>query len=149
MKDVLMDYGNVNDKLMNKIAENLTKHYTENIKTEEVSIVPCNMGVLIKFYEDNPYRAMLSTTKSGLIIGAQSTQRYKSNETGEMEENDEFVACAEVIAVGPKCENVKVGEDVFVIKHIANPVPIRKQSLYIISESNILCRVYPKSKDNE
>ena len=43
-----------------------------------------------------------------------------------MEENDEFVACAEVIAVGPKCENVKVGEDVFVIKHIANPCPFRK-----------------------
>lgn len=133
---------------MSNIVENIYKHNTENINTEDVSIVPCNMGVLIKFYEDNPYR-VLSTTKSGLIVGMQSTQRYKSNETGEMEENDEFVACAKVIAVGPKCENVKVGEDVFVIKHIANPVPIRKQSLYIISESNILCRVYPKSRDNE
>lgn len=131
---------------MNELAKNIVKHYTEDINTEDVSIVPCNMGVLIKFYEDNPYRAMLSTTKSGLIIGAQSTQRYKSNETGEMEENDEFVACAKVIAVGPKCENVKVGEDVFVIKHIANPVPFRKQSMYIISESNILCHLVPRDK---
>jgi hypothetical protein len=77
----------------------------------------------------------------------QSTQRYKSNETGEMEENDEFVACAKVIAVGPKCENVKVGEDVFVIKHIANPVPIRKLGYYVISEPNILCRVFPKTNN--
>lgn len=128
---------------MSNIVENIYKHNTENINTEDVSIVPCNMGVLIKFYEDNPYR-VLSTTKSGLIVGMQSTQRYKSNETGEMEENDEFVACAKVIAVGPKCENVKVGEDVFVIKHIANPCPFRKMGYYVISESNILCRIFPK-----
>lgn len=126
---------------MSNIVENIYKHNTENINTEDVSIVPCNMGVLIKFYEDNPYR-VLSTTKSGLIVGMQSTQRYKSNETGEMEENDEFVACAKVIAVGPKCENVKVGEDVFVIKHIANPVPFRKLQYYVISEPNILCRCF-------
>lgn len=141
-----MDYGNGNELIMSNIAENIYKHNTENINTEDVSITPCNMGVLIRFYEDNPYR-VLSTTKSGLIVGMQSTQRYKSNETGEMEENDEFVACAKVIAVGPKCENVKVGEDVFVIKHIANPVPFRKQSLYVISESNILCRVSPKNNN--
>lgn len=131
---------------MSNIADNIYKHNTENINTEDVSIVPCNMGVLIKFYDDNPYR-VLSTTKSGLIVGMQSTQRYKSNETGEMEENDEFVACAKVIAVGPKCENVRVGEDVFVIKHICNPIPFRKQSLYIISESNILCRCFPKTNN--
>ena len=127
---------------MSKIAENILKHNTENINTDEVVLTPCNMGVLIKFYDDNPYR-VLETTKSGLYVGMQSTQKYKSNETGEMEENDEFVACAKVIAVGPKCENVKVGEDVFVIKHIATPVPFRKQSRYIISEANITCRVSP------
>lgn len=132
--------------VMNNLAENIYKHNTENINTEDVSIVPCNMGVLIKFYEDNPYR-VLDTTKSGLIVGMQSTQRYKSNETGEMEENDEFVACAKVIAVGPKCENVKVGEDVFVIKHICNPCPFRKMGYYIISESNILCRIFPKQNN--
>ena len=58
-----------------------------------------------------------------------------------MEENDEFVACAKVIAIGPKCENVKVGEDVFVIKHIATPCPFRKMGYYVISEANITCRV--------
>lgn len=133
---------------MSNIAENVYKHNTENIKTEDVSVVPCNMGVLIKFYEDNPYR-VLNTTKSGLIVGMQSTQRYKSNETGEMEENDEFVACAQVIAVGPKCENVKVGEDVFLIKHIANPIGFRKMGYYVISESNILCRIVPRNSNKD
>lgn len=133
---------------MSKIAENILKHNTANINTEDVILTPCGMGVLIKFHEDNPYR-VLETTKSGLYVGMQSTQRYKSNETGEMEENDEYVACAKVIAIGPKCENVQVGEDVFVIKHIATPVPFRKKGYYIISEANITCRVSPASIIND
>lgn len=127
-------------RMKNILAEQILKNNIEGINTDDISILPCNTGVLIKFYEDNPYR-ILETTKSGLIVGMQSTQKYRSNETGEMEENDEVVACAKVIAIGPKCQNVEVGEDVFAVKHIAIPVPIRKQSFYILSESNILCRI--------
>lgn len=126
--------------MKNILAEQILKNNTEGINTGDISIVPCNTGVLLKFYDDNPYR-VLETTKSGLIVGMQSTQKYRSNETGEMEENDEVVACAKVIAVGPKCQNVEVGNDVFAVKHIAIPVPVRKMGYYILSESNILCIV--------
>ena len=64
--------------------------------------------------------------------------------TGEMENNEEVIACAKVIAVGPKCENVQVGEDVFVVKYICNPVPFRKKGYYMVSESNILRRIVKK-----
>ena len=124
--------------IMENIAKNIIKKNTENINENEVELVPCNTGVLIKFYEDNPYRKV-EKTESGLIIGIESTKKYKSCETGEIEENDEYVACAKVIAIGPKCENVHVGDDVFLIKHIALPVPFRKQGYYTISEQNILC----------
>lgn len=124
----------------NKLADYILKNNTEGVKTDDVSIIPCNTGVLIKFYDDNPYR-VLETTKSGIFVGMQSTQKYRSNETGEMEENDEVVACAEVIAVGNKCQNVEVGDDVYAVKHIAIPVPFRKLGYYILSESNILCRI--------
>lgn len=123
---------------MKNIAKNIIKKNTENINENEVELVPCNTGVLIKFYEDNPYRKV-EKTESGLIIGIESAKKYKSCETGEIEENDEYVACAKVIAVGPKCENVHVGDDIFLIKHIALPVPFRKQGYYTISEQNILC----------
>jgi co-chaperonin GroES (HSP10) len=124
--------------IMKNIAKNIIKKNTENINENEVELVPCNTGVLIKFYEDNPYRKV-EKTESGLIIGIESAKKYKSCETGEIEENDEYVACAKVIAVGPKCENVHVGDDIFLIKHIALPVPFRKQGYYTISEQNILC----------
>ena len=126
--------------MKNILAEQILKNNTKGVNTDDIDIVPCNTGVLLKFYDDNPYR-VLETTKSGLIVGMQSTQKYRSNETGEMEENDEVVACAKVIAVGPKCQNVEVGEDVYAVKHIAIPVPVRKRGYYILSESNILCRI--------
>lgn len=125
------------------ISDNIIKKNTNNINTDNVDIIPCNLSVLVKFYEDNPYRTV-ETTSSGLIIGIESTKKYKSNETGEMENNEEVIACAKVIAVGPKCENVQVGEDVFVVKYICNPVPFRKKGYYMVSESNILCRIVKK-----
>lgn len=126
---------NLNQKLIDEL----------DVKVEDVDIIPCNTGVLIKFYDRNPYRA-IEKTKSGLIVGMESTKMYKSNETGEMEFNDEVVSCAEVLAVGPKCQNVEAGDDVYVIRHIANPIPFRKQSYYIINEQNILCRMVKKDK---
>jgi len=125
------------------ISDNIIKKNTDNINIDEVDIIPCNLSVLVKFYDENPYRKV-ETTSTGLIVGIESTKKYKSNETGEMENNEEVVACAKVIAVGPKCENVNVGEDVFVIKYICNPVPFRKMGYYMVSESNIMCRIVKK-----
>lgn len=126
------------------ISDNIIKKNTNNINTDDVDIIPCNLSVLVKFYDDNPYRTV-ETTSSGLIIGIESTKKHKSNETGEMENNEEVIACAKVVAVGPKCENVQVGEDVFVVKYICNPVPFRKKGYYMVSESNILCRIVKKN----
>jgi hypothetical protein len=52
----------------------------KNINTDVVDIVPVNTGVLLQFYDENPYR-MIETTETGLIVGIESTKRYKSNET--------------------------------------------------------------------
>ncbi len=111
-------------------------------------LVPVNTGVLLKFYDENPYKGV-EKTNSGVIIGMDSTQRYRSNETGEMEENIQIVACAKVIAIGPKCENVKVGEDIYCARSLAIPVPYRKKGYYILSEQNITCRVPQQKETND
>ena len=132
---------------MENIAKNIIKKNTENINENEVNIIPCNTGVLIKFYEDNPYRK-IEKTQSGLIIGIESTKKYKSTDTGEIENNEEYIACAKVIAVGPSCKFVQPGEDVFYVKHIAIPVPFRKKGYWTLSEQNIICRIV-KNKEND
>lgn len=118
----------------------------KNINTDEVDIVPVNTGVLLKFYDENPYR-IIETTETGLIVGIESTKKYKSNETGELESNEEMVSCAKVIAVGPECKNVNVGEDVYCMRFRAIPVPFRKKGYYIMSEQNITCRIIKNGND--
>jgi threonine dehydrogenase-like Zn-dependent dehydrogenase len=118
---------------------------TEGINTEDILLQPLNTGVLLKFYDENPYK-YIDKTESGLIVGAESTKRYNSNETGEMEQNIHVIKCAKVIAVGPKCENVQIGEDVFVMMAHCVPVPFRKKGYYILHEQNITCRAIPYSR---
>jgi hypothetical protein len=122
------------------VAEAIINKNTKNINTKDVSIVPCNTNVVLDFYEDNPYRTV-EVSDSGLILGIESTKRYKSNDTGETEDTEEYIACAKVIAVGPDCKNVKVGEDVFAVKHLANPLPYKKLGYRVLNEANIICRI--------
>ena len=44
---------NLNEKLIRET----------DIISEDVDIIPCNTGVLIKFYDKNPYRALEKNTE--------------------------------------------------------------------------------------
>lgn len=136
-----------NDYLNKLMSDTIVEKQLDGIKEGDFDIIPCNVGVIVQPYDSNPYRT-IERTESGLIIGIQSSQEYKSNDSGEMEKNDEYVTCAKVIAVGPFCKNVQVGEDVFIIKHILKPVPFRKNNLWELDEQNILCRIVPKGTQN-
>lgn len=124
-------------------AENVIKKNLDNVNTNDVDLIPGFDGVLVYFHEDNPYR-FVEKTKSGLILGIESTKKYVSHETGEVEENQEYIACAHVVAVGPNVKHVRVGEDIYLPKHIALPVPFRKKGYYVINERNVTCRVKEK-----
>ena len=78
------------NKLM---SDTIISKQVEGIKEGEFNIIPCNTGVLIKFYDENPYRE-IQRTESGLIFGIQSSQKVNSTDSGEVEDNEEYVACA-------------------------------------------------------
>lgn len=124
-------------------AKNVIRKNVNGIKENEVDLIPGMDGILLTIYEENPYR-YVEKTKSGLIIGIESSKKYVSNETGEMEENDEYIVCGHVIAVGPETRHVRVGDDVYFAKHLALTVPFRKKGYYIINERNITCRLVEK-----
>lgn len=128
---------------MNNIAENILKNSTKEINTDEVEIDPCNMNVVIKFYDENPYRA-IDKLDNGLILGVDGNKRYKSNETGEMEDSEEYIAAAKVIAVGPACRYVKVGDDVMAVKYVSQKLPFRNMGYRVLNETNIICRIVKK-----
>ena len=86
-----------------KVSENILKRSTKNINNKDVTLTPCNTNVILSFYDDNPYKAM-DVLETGLILGVESTKKYKSTDTGEMTDSEEYIACAKVIAVGPDCK---------------------------------------------
>lgn len=125
---------------MYSVSETIINKNTKDINKDDVKVYPCGTGVLLSFYDKNPYR-LVETSDTGLILGIESTKKYKSNETGEIEDVEELVACAKVIAIGSACRDVKVGDDVFANKHLALPVPFRKKGYMLLDERNVLCRI--------
>ena len=101
---------------------------------------------IIKPFEKNPYRE-IKTSASGLILpGDLFADTYKSDDTGEMERAEQFIACGTVISAGPECKYVKPGEDIYYRNSVV-PVPFNNMGYYAISEQNIICRVIEKDKE--
>lgn len=134
---------NAMEELLKDSAENIIENNVEGIYEGNCEIVPCNMNVIIKPYEVNPYRKV-DKTASGLIVGIESDKTYKSNETGEITENEQIIRVGRVVYAGPKCENVQIGDDVFYTTYSMTPIPFRKEGLVVVSESLLIARVIRK-----
>lgn len=143
-----MEVINEFEKLMQDTADTIVENNIEGIDTSEVDIVPTNANVLIKPYDINPYRN-IETTASGLIVGVESSKTYKSNETGEVEQNKTVIKCGKVLAVGPACKNVNVGEDVYYTTFSETLLPFRKKGWVVVGENLLICRIIKKENTND
>ena len=131
------------EKLLENSANNIIENNLDGIYEGECDLIPINTNVIIKPYEVNPYRK-IDKTASGLIVGIESDKTYKSNETGEITQNDTVIRVGQVIAAGNKCENVEVGDDVFFTTYSMTPIPFRKEGLIVVSEGLLICRIKRK-----
>lgn len=131
------------ENMLNETANTIVENNIEDVYMGEVDIIPINNNVLIEPYVRNPYRN-IETTASGLIVGIESSKTYKSNETGEITQNTEVIKCGRVIAIGPKCSNVEVGDDVFYTTYSEGKVPFRKKGWIIASEGLLMCVIKRK-----
>lgn len=141
-----MEVINEFEQMLNDTAKTIVDNNMEGVDMSEVDIIPVNNNVLIQPYIQNPYR-YIETTASGLIVGVESSKTYKSNETGEIEQNNEVVKCGKVLAVGPSCKNVNVGDDVYYTTYSEAKLPFRKKGYVIVGEGLLICRIVKKNKD--
>lgn len=140
---MIMEVINEFEKMLNNTANTIVENNMEDVCMDEVNVIPVNNNVLIQPYIRNPYR-YIETTASGLIVGIESSKTYKSNETGEVEQNTEVVKCGKVLAVGPACKNVEVGDDVFYTTYSEAKIPFRKKGYVIVGEGLLICRIVKK-----
>ena len=139
-----MEVINEFEGMLNDTAKTIVENNMDGVDMSEVDIIPVNNNVLIKPYIQNPYR-YIETTASGLIVGVESSKTYKSNETGEIEQNNEVIKCGKVLAVGPACKNVNVGDDVYYTTYSEAKLPFRKKGYVVVGEGLLICRIVKKN----
>lgn len=137
------------DSLLERDAKDMDRQIEIQNKSrkewKDKMLVPCNANVIIKPYEEHPYTPKIEVSKSGLYMGGvNDPSRFKNPDSGEMDSMKKGIWCCEVIAVGPKCENVKVGDDIYCRFDIAAPVPFGGLGYFSICEANIITCVRNK-----
>lgn len=122
--------------------ENYAKTLSEDINGLE--IMPMFSYVLIQPFENNPFQ-QIKMTDSGLItdLGGM-TPEYKSNETGQIEEEQQYIKVGTVIETGHKCEFLKPGDIVFYTIASECVVPFFKQGFVVVNENRITAVVNEK-----
>lgn len=137
-------------KLAREIEEQKQMAYVDNVMEKDKDckpiddkvLVPVSSRVILLPYDKNPYRVPLQKSQSGLILGDfETAATYKSQDTGEEEASKRGIWCCKVIAVGPECKYVGLGDDVYINFTMAAPVPFGGKGYYSISESNIICSI--------
>ena len=122
-----------------KTLEDYANKISETINGLE--IMPMTNHVLVKPFEKNPFQ-QIKVTESGIItdLGGM-TPEVKSNETGQLEEEQQFIKVGTVIETGPKCEFLKEGDVVFFTIASEMMVPFFRQGFVVVNENRIIAVV--------
>ena len=126
----------------NKHGEVL-EEYAKKISDEMsgLEIMPGAAYVLIKPFEQNPFQ-QIKVSKTGIITDLGGLAPiYKSNETGEIEEEQQVIKVGSVVETGYKCEFVKPGDVVFYSIYTETMVPFFKQGFITVAENRIIAIV--------
>lgn len=148
VKEQQAKFNNAVDSYVDKFdkhreeLENYAKTLSEDIGGLE--IMPMFAYALIQPFEKNPFQ-QIKITESGLItdLGGM-TPEYKSNETGEIEEENQYIKVGTVIEVGHKCEFLKPGDIVFYTIASECMVPFFRQGFVVVNENRIMAVVNEK-----
>lgn len=120
----------------------LLKQYQESLCSDlnKLEIKAIGAGLLIKPFDENPFQMI---KREGLIITDLGGQKpvYKSHETGEFEEEEQFIHVGTVVDSGPACKWIEEGDIVMWRKVSETPVPFYKQGLVLVNEQSIMTAV--------
>lgn len=122
--------------------ENYAQTLSEDINGLE--IMPMFAYALIQPFEKNPFQ-QIKISEGGVItdLGGMALD-VKSNETGEMIQEEQFIKVGTVIEVGHKCEFLKPGDIVFYTIASETMVPFFRQGFVVVNENRIMAVVNEK-----
>lgn len=129
--DEYVDKFEKRNERLSEYAKTVVEH------ADDLEIMPIGLNIIVSPFSENPFQR-IQKTDSGLIfdLGGQA-KSYKSQETGEIEEEKPFIEVATVICVGPECKYIKEGDTVMYTIPSAVPVPFFKQGLKCLPENRV------------
>lgn len=134
---------------INDVKEKYEKHLaqleedTKQIQGDfqKLEIMPLTSYVLIKPFESNPFQK-INKSESGLIIDSGGiAPSFKSQETGDMIDANQYIKVGLVTEVGTECKFLKPGDVVFYNIASEVQVPFFKFGFVIVAEQRILAVV--------
>ena len=147
--DILMEeQAEKFNESVSKINDKFEKHnqalmeYAKAISHDinGLEIMPGTSYLLIKPFDTNPFQEV--KMEGGIItdLGGMTPQ-YKSNETGEIEEEKQFIRVGTVIETGYECKFVKPGDVVFWGIGSETMVPFFRQGFVTVAENRVMAIV--------
>ena len=122
---------------------NILKEYAEsfNENMNSIEIKPMFARILVKPFNQNPFQK-IKRSDSGLIIDMGGmAPTYKNSDTGEWEEEKQFIVTGTVVDCGPDVKYLSQGDVVFYRVDTSVPVPFFRQGLVSLSENQIIAVV--------
>ena len=117
------------------------EQYAKNLSNDlnGLEVMPLYGYVLIEPFRQNPFQR-LNVTESGFItdLGGAAPE-YKSEEDGQIHEEQQFIKVGTVIETGHRCEFIKPGDIVMYPVPAEVPVPFYKFGWVAVQENRILC----------
>ena len=142
--------GKINDKFEkhNQALMEYARAISHDINGLE--IMPGTSYLLIKPFDTNPFQEV--KVEGGIItdLGGM-TPEYKSNETGEIEQEKQFIRVGTVIETGYECKFVQPGDVVFWGIGSETMVPFFRQGFVTVAENRVMAIVnenLTKRKEN-
>ena len=132
-------YTEAYENHLTKLEEH-TKKIAENIAN--IEIMPIGNYLLVKQFDENPFQRIVRDKKSGLIIdGGGMSPVFKNTDSGEWEQEKNFILVGVIQEVGPECKWCKPGDTIMYTKPSAVPVPFYKQGLILVNETRVLVTI--------
>lgn len=128
-------------KKHNEALENYAKDLSKDLNGLE--IVPMGSYVLATPFKQNPFQKVI--TQNGVITDLGGiVPEYKSHETGEIEEEEQFMRVATVVETGHKCEFLKPGDIIIYTVASEVPIPFYKMGFVVVDEHRVMTVINEK-----
>lgn len=123
------------------LTSNMSK---ENGKVEkllstpnETEIAPLYAYILCTPFDKNPFNT-ITKSEGGLYLPGEGDVVEKNTDTGEVEESDNIMEVASVLAVGPEVKYVKEGDIIYYRRIQKVPIPFFRSGLITVNELAVM-----------